>query len=296
MMDATLQTPTPQTATWRDWAELSKSRIVVMILLTTATGFLLASNWPPDALLLAQTLIATGLVAAGTNALNQYAEREYDGLMERTRLRPLPSGRLGERQALIVSLGAAVVGAAWLAIAAGWLASALSIVTLLTYLFLYTPLKRVTTWSTLVGSFPGAIPPLIGWAAVQGSLSSVAWTAFGIVFLWQMPHFFAIGWLYREDYARAGFSILAVRDPSGVRTARQSIVYSLLLLAVSVIPWFTGDAGFAYLSGAVLAGLAMIAGAVGFAFEHSRRRAGLLFAASIIYLPVVMALLVFDRI
>lgn len=295
MMDATLETAATRTASWRDWLELSKARIVVMILLTTATGFLLASNWPPDALLLAQTLIATGLVAAGTNALNQYAEREYDGMMERTRRRPLPAGRLGERQALFVSIAAAVVGAAWLAIAAGWLASALSILTLLTYLFLYTPLKRVTTWSTLVGSFPGAIPPLIGWAAVEGSLSPIAWTAFGIVFLWQMPHFFAIGWLYRDDYARAGFSILSVKDPDGSRTARQSIIYSILLLAVSVAPYLTGDAGVVYLAGAAVAGLAMIGGSIAFTFDRSRQRARLLFAASIIYLPVVMSLLVLDR-
>ena len=296
MMDTTLETPVNRTATVRDWLELSKARIVVMILLTTATGFLLASNWPPDVLLMVQTLIATGLVAAGTNALNQYAERDLDGLMERTRLRPLPAGRLGERQALVVSIGAAVVGAVWLAIAAGWLASALAILTLMTYLFLYTPLKRVTTWSTLVGSFPGAIPPLIGWAAVQGNLSPVAWAAFGIVFLWQMPHFFAIGWLYREDYARAGFSILSVKDPDGLRSGRQSIVYSILLVGVSAIPYFTRDAGPVYLTGALLAGLAMLVTSMAFAADRSRRRAGLLFGASILYLPVVMSLLVLDRI
>lgn len=295
MTEATLQRAEAQSGVLRDWLELSKARIVVMILLTTAAGFLLASEWPPDVVLLAHTLIATALVAAGTNALNQYAEREYDGLMNRTRSRPLPAGRMSGKSALIGSTAAAVAGILWLATAVNWLAAVLAGVTLITYLFIYTPLKRVTSWSTLVGSFPGAIPPLIGWAAVRGELDLAAWLAFAILFLWQMPHFFAIGWLYREDYSQAGFAILSVNDATGSRSGLQSVVYSVLLLTVSVLPWVFGVCGELYLTGALISGLGMLAAAVAFSLLRTRRRAGVLFALSILYLPVVMSLMVLDR-
>lgn len=294
MTEAALKRSDAGSATLRDWLQLSKARIVLMILLTTAAGFLLASQWPPDVLLLAHTLIATALVAAGTNALNQYIERDLDSRMERTRSRPLPAGRMSGRTALSVSAAAALVGAVWLAVFANVLASALAVVTLLTYLFLYTPLKRVTTWSTLVGSVPGAIPPLIGWAAVRGSLDAVALSAFAIVFFWQMPHFFAIGWLYREDYARAGFSILSVRDSSGLRSGRQSVVYALLLAGAGLLPWILEASGTAYLIGSTLAAAAMLIASVLFALSRTRNRARLLFVTSIVYLPIVMSLLVLD--
>lgn len=295
MTEATLQRTTTAPGLIRDWLQLSKARIVVMILLTTAAGFLLASSWPPDAILLLHTLVATALVAAGTNALNQYAEREYDGLMERTRTRPLPAGRLSERTALIGSTAAAVVGTLWLGVAVNWLAALLAALTLITYLFVYTPLKRVTPWSTLVGSFPGAIPPLIGWAAVRGQLDLAAWLAFAILFLWQMPHFFAIGWLYRDDYSRAGFAILSVQDPTGSRSGRQAVVYSVLLLVISLLPWVFGICGDRFLAGALLSGGAMLLAAISFGLSRTRGRAGALFALSIVYLPVVLSLMVLDR-
>lgn len=294
MTEATLQAAA-RSRPLRDWLELSKARIVVMILLTTAAGFLLASSWPPDALALLHTLVATALVAAGTNALNQYVEREHDARMERTMGRPLPAGRMSERTALVVSSAAAAVGIIWLALAVNWVAAALAALTLVTYLFVYTPLKRVTTWSTFVGSFPGAIPPLIGWAAVTGTLNLAAWLAFAILFLWQMPHFFAIGWLYREDYARGGFAILSTQDPTGARSGRQSVVYSVALLSASILPWMFGVCGVEYLAGAVIAGGALLISSIAFSLDRSRKRAGVLFALSILYLPVVMSLMVLDR-
>lgn len=295
MTEVTLNRAAVGIGSWRDWLALSKARIVVMILLTTAAGFLFASGVPVDAGLLIRTLIATGLVAAGTNALNQYVERDYDKLMDRTQGRPLPSGRLTERAALVGSISAAVAGIGLLGFSVNWLSAFLAGVTLVTYLFLYTPLKRVTTWSTFVGSFPGAIPPLIGWAAVRGSLDLAAWVVFAIVFLWQMPHFFAIGWLYRADYARAGFAILSVKDTTGRRSGVQSIIYSILLLGVSVLPFVWGLSGSIYLAAASIAGLAMAVTSALFAVRRDRKGAGALFTTSILYLPVVLTLLVVDR-
>jgi protoheme IX farnesyltransferase len=275
----------------RDYLELSKSRIVMMVLITTAAGYLIAAK-PVDAIVLLHTLIGTAMVAAGTNALNQYIEREHDAKMRRTRLRPLPDGRITPRAALVFSAAIAIIGTIYLGLLVNWLTAALGAFTLTSYIFVYTPLKRISTLCTIVGAIPGAIPPLMGWTAATNHLALGGWIAFAILFFWQLPHFMAISWIYREDYGRAGFVMTSVRDGDGTATARQAIYFSLALLAVSVAPSFAGMTGVAYLIGAVLLGAAITAAAVRFFFERSNKTAMKLFMTSNLYLVVVMTLLV----
>jgi heme o synthase len=263
----------------RDYLELSKARIVAMVLITTAAGFAMASR---DWMLLLNTLVGTALVAAGTNALNQYVEREHDAKMHRTRLRPLPDGRISPRAALVFSSAISLIGTVYLGLAVNWLTAALGAFTLTSYIFVYTPLKRVSTICTLIGAIPGAIPPLMGWTAATGHLALPGWVAFAIVFLWQLPHFMAISWIYREDYGRAGFAMLAVRDEDGRATARQAIVYSILLLGVSA---YVGVI-------AVIASAGLFAASIVFAASRTTRNARRLFMTSNLYLVVAMILLV----
>lgn len=274
-----------------DYLELSKARIVLMVLVTTAAGFALAPG-APDFILLIHTLAGTALIAAGTNALNQYAERERDKKMERTALRPLPDGRISEAAALWFSIVVSVGGALWLAAAANWIASLLAVLTLLSYLFIYTPLKTRTPLCTVVGAVPGAIPPMIGWAAATGSLDRGAWVLFGLMFFWQLPHFLAIGWLYREDYARAGFTIASVTDPSGASSGRQAILYGLGVIPLSLAPAMLGIAGPAYVAVGVLAGAVLLHAIFNFARLRTRISARQLFITSNVYLVVVMSVLV----
>ena len=276
----------PRTAI-RDYLELSKSRIVLMVLITTAAGFLFAAPHGSIALLL-NTLIGTALVAAGTNALNEYAERDLDARMWRTRSRPLPSGRITPRAALLFASTVALIGTVYLAVAVNWLTAALGAFTLISYIFIYTPLKRVSTACTLIGAIPGAVPPLMGWTAATGSIGAGGLVAFAIVFLWQLPHFMAISWMYREDYGRAGFAMLSVRDDNGTAVARQALYYSLALLLLSALPM-------AFLHSrpaAIAAAVALVAMSVVFLRERSSRNARRLFMTSNVYLLVVMALLV----
>ncbi|HJQ36616.1 MAG TPA: heme o synthase [Thermoanaerobaculia bacterium] len=274
-----------------DYLELSKSRIVLMVLITTAAGFLFAAK-QVDPLLLVHALIGTALVAAGTNALNQYVERDRDAKMHRTRTRPLPAGRMSPRAALVFSSAIAIAGTLYLGLLVNWLTAALGAFTLTSYIFVYTPLKRVSTICTLIGAIPGAIPPLMGWTAVTNELSLGGWITFGILFLWQLPHFMAISWMYRDDYARGGFAMLSVRDENGAAVARQAVYYSLALLAVSVLPSIFGMTGVAYLVGAVAAGTALLAAAIRFFFDRSVRNARSTFMISNLYLLTVMLLLV----
>ncbi|MGA8809342.1 MAG: heme o synthase [Thermoanaerobaculia bacterium] len=276
----------------RDYLALSKSRIVMMVLITTAAGYLFAAQ-RVDWMLLLNTLLGTALVAAGTNALNQYIERDHDAKMRRTRLRPLPDGRIAPHAALVFSMAISIIGTLYLGFAVNWLTAALGAFTLVSYIFIYTPLKRVSTICTLIGAIPGAIPPLMGWTAATGMLGAGGWIIFGILFFWQLPHFMAISWMYRDDYARGGFAMLAVRDDNGRTTARHAVFYSFALLTVSVLPPLLGLSTFVYLGGAVIAGAALTF--VSFAFLASRTpvRARRLFMASNIYLIVMMALLVF---
>ena len=275
----------------RDYLELSKSRIVLMVLITTAAGFLIGAR-QIDALLLVNTLVGTALVAAGTNALNQYVEREHDARMKRTRFRPLPDGRITPRAALVFSSAVALIGTIYLGLAVNWLTAALGALTLTSYIFVYTPLKRISTLCTIIGAVPGAIPPLMGFTAATGVLGTAGWIVFGILFLWQLPHFMAISWIYRNDYEQAGFAMLSVRDANGSATARQAIVYALLLLPVSVLPTFLGIAGVVYFVGAVAAGGAFVAAAVAFFVDRNNRTAKRLFMISNLYLVTVMPLLV----
>ena len=277
----------------RDYLELSKSRIVFMVVITTASGYLFAAKHV-DPLLLLHALIGTALVAAGTNALNQYVEREHDGKMNRTRMRPLPAGRITPLAALVFSAGIAMAGTLYLGLLVNWLTAFLGAFTLTSYIFVYTPLKRVSTICTIIGAVPGAVPPLMGWTAATNELAIGGWIAFGILFLWQLPHFMAISWIYREDYARGGYVMSSVVDGEGTSVARQAVLYSLALLAVSVLPWFFGLSGVAYLVGAVVCGATMLALSVRFFFDRSVRAARSLFMVSNLYLLTVMLLLVVD--
>lgn len=276
-----------------DYFELSKSRIVLMVLITTAAGFLFAAPHV-DPLLMVHTLVGTALVAAGTNALNQYVERDRDARMHRTRSRPLPAGRMTPRAALVFSSVVAILGTLYLGLAVNWLTAALGAFTLTSYIFVYTPLKRVSTICTLIGAIPGAIPPLMGFTAATKMLGTGGWILFGILFLWQLPHFMAISWMYRDDYARGGFAMLSVRNADGAAVASQAIYYTLALLAVSVLPWVFGMAGVVYLAGAVVAGSALLAFAIRFFFDRGLGNARSLFMISNLYLLTVMLLLVID--
>ncbi len=274
-----------------DYLELSKSRIVLMVLITTAAGYLIAAPHV-SALVLINTLVGTAMVAAGTNALNQYVERAHDAKMRRTRLRPLPDGRITPRAALIFSAAIAIIGTAYLALTVNLLTAILGAFTLTSYIFVYTPLKRISTVCTIIGAVPGAIPPLMGSTAATEHLAVGGWIAFGILFFWQLPHFMAISWIYREDYGRAGFVMTAVRDNDGTATARLAIFYSLALLAVSVLPSLTGMTGRAYLAGAIVTGVTLLALSLRFFFARSNRVAFRLFMTSNLYLVVVMTMLV----
>ena len=276
----------------RDYLELSKSRIVMMVLITTAAGYFFGAQHV-DWMRLLNTLVGTALVAAGTNALNQYSERAHDAKMRRTRLRPLPDGRITPRAALVFSIAISIIGTLYLGVAVNWLTAFLGAFTLTTYIFIYTPLKRVSTICTLIGAIPGAIPPLMGWTAATGILGTGGWIIFAILFFWQLPHFMAISWMYREDYARGGFAMLAVRDDDGRTTARHAVFYSFALLTVSVLPPLFGLSTFVYLAGAVLAGGALTFASFAFLGARTPARARRLFMASNIYLIVMMALLVF---
>ena len=279
-----------------DLYELTKPGITRLVLVTTAVGFYLGSSGSLDWVLLVNVLLGTGLLAAGTNALNQWAERGVDAEMKRTRGRPLPAGRLRSSTALVFSVGISVAGTVYLALLVNLLTSFLGAAALLIYIFAYTPLKRRSWWCTVVGAVPGAIPPMMGWTAVAGSLDVLAWVLFGIVFLWQMPHFFAIGWIYRLDYARAGFPMLPVVDPEGVRTSRQIVLYTLTLLMVSLLTSVLGLTGALYFFGALTLGLAFLGLGMMLAVTRTGAHARRLFLGSVLYLPVLLILMVVDKV
>src|SRR5713101_6069218 len=240
------------------YVSLTKPDVSLLVLMTTAAGYYMGARGPVGWLHLIHAVFGTMLIAAGTAALNHYIERESDGTMRRTALRPLPSGVLQPREALVFGVALAIAGAVDLYIAAGALASGLGVATCLSYLLAYTPLKKRTVWATFVGAFPGAIPPMIGWVAATGSLDRGAWLLFGILFLWQFPHFHAIAWMYREDYARAGIMMLPVVDREGTRTFRQIILYAIALVGVSLLPAILGLAGVLYFFGALVTSTALV--------------------------------------
>ena len=279
----------------RAFWELTKPGITRLVLITTAAGFYLASAGSVDLWLLIQTLLGTGLAAAGTNALNQYWEREADGRMRRTAGRPLPSGRLSERSALLFAAGISVLGIGYLWAAVGLLTAAVVWVSLSSYIFLYTPLKKRTEWSTLVGAVPGALPILAGWTAAGGELNPPAWTLFAILFLWQLPHFLALAWIYRDDYERGGFVTLSVLDSDGQRTGRQAFGYTLALVAVSLLPGMLGIVGWLYSLAALAFGVPFLIVTARMALRCNRVHAGRVFLTSVAYLPALLLFMVIDK-
>lgn len=277
------------------YLELTKPRITFLIVLTAAAGFVLASPAQVDYVALAIAMIGIALLSSGIATLNQYIERDLDGLMRRTAERPLPAGKLVAWEALVFGTGLTVLAQTYLAIFVNPLTALLGLVVIAGYLFGYTPLKTKTTLSTLVGAFPGAMPPLVGWAAARGDLSVEAWVLFAILFLWQFPHFLAIAWMYREDYARAGILMLPVVEKTGRITAQQIVIYTVMLLPVSLLPAFLGISGRIYLFGAIVLGLLFLFSSVRAAFNRSRQEARRLLLASVLYLPMLFILMVLNR-
>jgi protoheme IX farnesyltransferase len=286
----------------RDYLELTKPRITWLILMSTAIGYFFGL---PDAAWrvflsgihvfpLLHTIIGTGLMASGTAALNQWWEREADGRMKRTSHRPLPSGRMPANRAMVFGAILSLLGFLELWFGVNRLAGLLGAFTLASYLFCYTPLKQRTWWSTTVGAIPGALPPVIGYAAASGTLTREAWVLGAILFLWQFPHFYAIAWMYREDYARAGIRMLPVVADSRF-TSRQIVLYGMALIPVSLTPVFLGMSGMIYAAGALLLGLWFLYSGVRVALEHSIIRARGVLVTSVLYLPLIYGLMLIDR-
>ena len=295
-ISAEIISPVAAEKSWTSvFADLVKLRLTTLVLLTTLVGFYLGARGAMNFILMFHALAATALVAAGASALNQLLEREYDAKMRRTQSRPLPSGRMQPTTVMIFGGVCSVAGLVYLALAVNLLTSVLGAVTLVSYLFIYTPLKRVTWLNTAIGAVPGAFPPLMGWTAARGELTGEGWALFAILFFWQMPHFFAIAWIYRDEYARAGFKMLPGIDPEGWRTAQQSVSNTLALLAVSLFPFVFKMAGTIYLAGAILLGGGFLWCAIQFSRQLTLGRARKLFFASIIYLPLLLALMVWDK-
>jgi protoheme IX farnesyltransferase len=276
----------------RDFVELTKPRITLMVVLTTLVGYLLATPGGLDWARLVHTLVGTALLAGGASALNQYLERRVDARMRRTARRPLPAGRLAPVQALAFGLGLGLAGGLYLLVLVNALTSALGVLTLASYILVYTPLKPKSNLNTIVGAVPGAIPPMMGCTAVRNEVDLLAWALFGILFLWQMPHFLAIAWLYRTDYQRGGLAMLPVEDEDGNRTARQMMLWASALVPVSLLPSVLGVSGLAYFVGAFLLGLGFLASAVAFGFYQNPRTARRVVLASVAYLPLVLILMV----
>ncbi|TMA13420.1 MAG: protoheme IX farnesyltransferase [Deltaproteobacteria bacterium] len=279
-----------------DFFELTKPRITLMVLVTTFVGFYLGSHSIPEYFRLIQTLLGTALAASGTLALNQFLERDADAAMERTRRRPLPEGRVQPTEALIFGVVLTVSGllALWLTVNA--LSALVTAAIVASYLFIYTPLKQKTSLCSVVGAVPGALPPVIGWAAARGAIEAGAWALFAIMFLWQIPHTLAIARLYREDFARAGIRFLPVIEPDGRSTGRQILTNCLALLAVSLLPTLLQVAGYLYFLAAFLLGALFLGCGVGLAIAQSSGAARRLLFVSLIYLPVLLAVMALDRI
>jgi protoheme IX farnesyltransferase len=274
-----------------DYVQLAKPRLNVLVVATSAAGYYLGGPPAPDLALMAQAVVGTALVAGGAAALNQVYERGTDALMRRTRLRPLPDGRVSPADARLFGLGLTIAGLVLLATRANLLAAALALATVFIYLVIYTPMKLLTPASTLVGAVPGALPALIGWTASHGSIAFGGATLFAIVFLWQIPHFMAIAWLYRDDYGKAGFPMLSVIDPGGRRSGRQAVFFAAALIPFSLAPIASG----VFFAAVLLLGLLQLALAVRFAIARSDGSARALFLGSITYLPLVWIALIADR-
>jgi len=279
-----------------DWLVLSKPRIASMSLVVTFAGFYMASQGALDAVRLFHVLLGTTLVASGSSALNHFLERDYDGLMERTSDRPLVTGRLRPGPVVIAGSASATLGTAYLAVAATPLAAVAAAFTCILYVFIYTPLKRVTTLNTAIGAVPGALPILIGWTGATGNLNIQGLVLFSILYLWQLPHFFAIAWMYREENERAGFKMLPTDDPDGTRTSRQILIQALALLFISVLPSYMGMTGQIYLIGAIVLGFAYSAVGGIVSLRRTRSSARSLVLTSVAYLPLLLLLMMLDKV
>ncbi len=278
-----------------DYLALTKPRVVLMVLVTTAVAFYLGARGAPEWLRLIHTLIGTGLAAGGTIALNQYLERDLDGRMERTRRRPLPQGRIQPIEGLAFGISITASGLLYLMLAVSLLAALLAALTVGSYLWAYTPLKRRSPLSTIVGAIPGGLPPMIGWAAARGRLGPEAWILFAILFLWQIPHSLAIARLYRDDYARAGIRFLPVVDRDGRRTGLPIVSHCLALLVVGILPALVGLAGSFYFFGALALGVAFLGCGIQMAVARTAHAARRLLLASLVYLPAVLGLMALDK-
>lgn len=277
------------------YVALTKPDVSFLVVMTTAAGYYMGTRGPVDWLHMLHAVFGTTLIAAGTAALNHYIERDSDAQMRRTASRPLPSGQLQPGAALLFGVSLAVIGALDLWITAGILGSALGVLTCLSYLLAYTPLKKRTVWATFVGAFPGAIPPMIGWVAATGHLEKGAWMLFAILFFWQFPHFHAISWIYREDYARAGIQMLPVVDRDGTRTYRQILLAAAALVAVSVLPAIVGLAGILYLFGAIVVSTALVQVCLWAAAAKTNQRAKWLMHATVLHIPILLGLMLYDK-
>jgi heme o synthase len=278
-----------------DYAELVKARLTLLVLLTTAVGYYMGAGRPVYYAGLFHVVFGTAWAAAGAAALNQWWERKADALMERTKTRPVPDGRMRAAEAVIAGIVLALFGVVYLALACNGLSAFLAGVTVVIYIFAYTPLKRVSNFNTLVGAVPGALPPLIGWAAARGTIDSGAWSLFAILFFWQLPHFFAIAWMHRDDYARAGFEMISKDDRGGERSASQSVFFSILLLVIAGLPAFMAMTTQLYLLIELILGGAFVAVAMRFLRIRTPYAARLLFITSIVYLPLLLAALVLTK-
>ena len=278
-----------------DLMTLTKARLSLLVIITTFVGFCMASDTSLDWLRLFHAVFGTTLAAAAAAVLNQRIETKVDRLMERTRNRPLPAGRMNPTAALVLGIALGVAGTAWLWLTTNALAASLAAATIVIYIAFYTPLKRRTSLCTIVGAVSGAIPPVIGWTAVQPSFGLGAWVLFGILFTWQMPHFLAIAWMYRHEYSHAGFVMIRRDDLTGSHTATQSLLYTLALLVITAIPFFAGLNSSLYLVLGLLLDSVMLVCALRFLFDRTRPTARMLFFASIFYLPLILGLMIFTR-
>jgi protoheme IX farnesyltransferase len=278
-----------------DYVALAKPRLNLLVVVSAVAGYAMAHGDTTNLAVLGWMVVGTGLVSGGAAAINQVIERDTDGLMRRTRLRPLPDGRLSAIEGLAFAGILSVVGLLVLAAGVNRLSAVVALATLASYAIVYTPLKKRTSFATVIGAIPGALPPVIGWAAAENALSQGAWVLFGILFLWQLPHFLAIAWMYREDYARAGLPMLPVIEPDGRSTARQAVVYTAALLPVALAPTLVGMSGASYFVGALICTLIFLGFSLRFAMTRAVRDARRLFFTSIIYLPVLWALMIVDR-
>lgn len=279
-----------------DYIALTKPRLNLLVVATSGAGYYLGESGTPRWLAMAQAVAGTALVAGGAAVLNQVYERDTDALMRRTRMRPLPDGRVGPGEARLFGLALVGAGLGLLIVGANALAVLLAALTVVTYVVVYTPMKRRSAAATLVGAVPGALPPLIGWAAARNDVSVGGWTLFAIVFLWQIPHFMAIAWLYREDYGKAGFPMLPVVEPDGRKTARQALAYAAALIPVSLVPSFVGVSGLVYFWIALVLGVALAALAARFTMSRTEPAARALFFGSIVYLPLIWAAMILNKV